>query len=85
MVPVQSSPKTGTKSLKSKSVKSSKSRRSKFTDYEEDDDGSGVPKYKRQFDRFHSENGVRTVMGKIGPISNGNSPLPRALQEDILS
>ncbi|KAF9265550.1 hypothetical protein L218DRAFT_898364 [Marasmius fiardii PR-910] len=34
---------------------------------EEDD---GTPKHKREFDKFHSENGVRTVMGSIGPVQN---------------
>ncbi len=29
--------------------------------------GPSVPKFKTQFDRFHSENGVRTVTGQIGP------------------
>ncbi|KAF8163581.1 hypothetical protein B0H34DRAFT_672541 [Crassisporium funariophilum] len=29
-----------------------------------------VPKFKKEFDRFHSENGVRTVMGSIGPVKN---------------
>jgi len=35
--------------------------------------GGGVvdtPKYKKEFDKFHSENGVRTVMGSIGPVHN---------------
>lgn len=35
------------------------------------DENDGVPKFKKQFDRFHSENGVRTVMGQIGPVHNG--------------
>ncbi|KAF8197558.1 hypothetical protein BJ912DRAFT_875300 [Pholiota molesta] len=34
------------------------------------DEDDGVPKFKKQFDRFHSENGVRTVMGQIGPVHN---------------
>jgi hypothetical protein len=28
----------------------------------------GLPKHKKDFMKFHSENGVRTVMGKIGPV-----------------
>jgi len=28
------------------------------------------PKYKMEFEKFHSENGVRTVMGSIGPVQN---------------
>ena len=31
----------------------------------------GVPSFKRDFEKFHSENGVRTVMGSIGPVKNG--------------
>ncbi|KAF4615040.1 hypothetical protein D9613_002644 [Agrocybe pediades] len=50
----------------------STSRRSKkgkkgFDDESEDD---GVPKFKKQFEKFHAENGVRTVMGSIGPVQN---------------
>jgi len=26
------------------------------------------PKYKQEFDKFHSENGVRTIVGSIGPV-----------------
>lgn len=29
-----------------------------------------VPAHKRAFDKFHSENGVRTVTGTIGPVPN---------------
>jgi len=32
---------------------------------------SGIAKHRRDFDRFHSENGVRTVLGTIGPVDNG--------------
>lgn len=28
--------------------------------------------FKKEFERFHSENGVRTVMGSIGPVQNGS-------------
>lgn len=31
---------------------------------------SGVTKHRRDFERFHSENGVRTVLGTIGPVDN---------------
>ena len=30
-----------------------------------------IPKHKLEFEKFHSENGVRTVMGSIGPVHNG--------------
>jgi len=37
-----------------------------------DDDGrDGIPKLVKQFEKFHSQNGVRTVMGSIGPVENG--------------
>ncbi|KZT09626.1 uncharacterized protein LAESUDRAFT_695311 [Laetiporus sulphureus 93-53] len=29
-----------------------------------------TPKYKQEFEKFHSENGVRTVLGSIGPVEN---------------
>lgn len=32
---------------------------------------SEEPKHKKEFEKFHSENGVRTVMGSIGPVQNG--------------
>ena len=41
-----------------------------------DSDGEEVnlkEKLKREFEQFHSENGVRTVMGSIGPVENGMS------------
>jgi hypothetical protein len=54
---------------RTKSVRSTMSTRSKRTETNGLEDG--VPIYKRQFDQFHSGNGVRTVFGKIGPVSNG--------------
>lgn len=36
---------------------------------------SGVTKHRRDFERFHSENGVRTVLGTIGPVDNGRQAL----------
>ncbi|KAF9244875.1 hypothetical protein BU15DRAFT_59066 [Melanogaster broomeanus] len=35
-----------------------------------DTDEIAVAKHRREFERFHSENGVRTVMGSIGPVEN---------------
>ncbi|KAA1469564.1 hypothetical protein DENSPDRAFT_816639 [Dentipellis sp. KUC8613] len=29
-----------------------------------------IPKHKKEFEKFHSENGVRTVVGSIGPVEN---------------
>jgi hypothetical protein len=45
-------------------VKSGKSRKAKNGQL-------AVPKHKYEFDKFHSENGVRTVIGSIGPVNNG--------------
>lgn len=52
--------------------KSTRSRRTKGSSFNDDGDDS-VPKFRREFDRFHSENGVRTVIGSIGPVQNGKS------------
>lgn len=30
-----------------------------------------VPKHKKDFERFHSGNGVRTISGSIGPVQGG--------------
>lgn len=30
-----------------------------------------IPQHKIDFMKFHSENGVRTVTGSIGPVQNG--------------
>lgn len=30
-----------------------------------------VAQFKQEFERFHSENGVRTVLGTIGPVNDG--------------
>ncbi|KAF7338113.1 hypothetical protein MVEN_02036000 [Mycena venus] len=30
----------------------------------------GIPAFKKEFEKFHGENGVRTVLGSIGPVSN---------------
>ena len=35
------------------------------------DTSDGVPKHKKEFEKFQNENGVRTVMGSIGPVNNG--------------
>ncbi|KAF9532165.1 hypothetical protein CPB83DRAFT_847342 [Crepidotus variabilis] len=38
---------------------------------EDDSEGDNtVPRFQKQFNRFHAENGVRTVMGSIGPVQN---------------
>ncbi|KAF8809058.1 hypothetical protein BYT27DRAFT_7337446 [Phlegmacium glaucopus] len=45
-----------------------RSKKGKNTNDDSEDDG--IPKFKKEFERFHSENGVRTVMGSIGPVQN---------------
>lgn len=32
---------------------------------------TGVAKHRRDFEKFHDENGVRTVIGSIGPVNDG--------------
>ncbi|KAJ7632888.1 hypothetical protein FB45DRAFT_1057901 [Roridomyces roridus] len=32
-------------------------------------EGDGIPVHKKEFEKFHGENGVRTVIGSIGPVS----------------
>ena len=49
------------------SLKSNKSKRSVKSGLEDD----GIPKFKKDFYNFHNENGVRTVIGSVGPIRNG--------------
>ncbi|KIJ67705.1 hypothetical protein HYDPIDRAFT_173506 [Hydnomerulius pinastri MD-312] len=55
-----------------RSERSAKSRKGKSSKHNAVDmDGEvGVAKHRREFERFHSENGVRTVMGSIGPVEN---------------
>ncbi len=49
------------------SLRSGKSHK-KAAKAEEND---GVPNFKKEFERFHGENGVRTIIGSIGPVNNG--------------
>jgi hypothetical protein len=53
---------------RAKSITSTKSRRGSLF---EDDAYNRIPKHKREFDKFHNENGVRTVVGTIGSVKNG--------------
>ncbi|PBK97127.1 hypothetical protein ARMGADRAFT_989565 [Armillaria gallica] len=65
-IPPRQSPSPRPHSTKSRKTKGSK-RTNKSTLSDED---SSVPKFKREFEKFHSANGVRTVMGSIGPVQN---------------
>ncbi|THH11855.1 hypothetical protein EW145_g403 [Phellinidium pouzarii] len=51
-----------------RSVRSSKSRRSVHSGQTEEDDG--ILQHKKAFMKFHNENGVRTVLGSIGPVKD---------------
>ncbi|KAL0577947.1 hypothetical protein V5O48_004054 [Marasmius crinis-equi] len=68
--PGRSTPSHSQRSRKSKTKPKSK----KGSIYPNDDMGAAleasIPKHKREFEKFHSENGVRTVIGSIGPVQN---------------
>jgi len=55
-----------TRSLRSS--RTGKSTRSKKTTKTEEEHTE--PAFRKAFDKFHSENGVRTVTGSIGPVGN---------------
>ena len=58
-----------------------RSKKGKNTNNDSEDDG--IPKLKKEFERFHSENGVRTVMGSIGPVQNGSLRFQTYFHEPI--
>lgn len=71
---VPASVRSASRSPSPRSIVSRRSRRSVAslgTMNTGDDEDDGVPKFKKEFDRFHNENGVRTVMGSVGPVRNG--------------
>lgn len=49
-----------------RSVKSSRSRKTAKIEPEDH-----TPQFKKEFEKFHNENGVRTILGDIGPVQNG--------------
>ena len=51
------------------SNRTEKSTRSKKTTKTNEGDEK-EPSFRKAFDKFHSENGVRTVTGSIGPVGN---------------
>ncbi|KAJ7905751.1 hypothetical protein B0H14DRAFT_3079102 [Mycena olivaceomarginata] len=51
-------------------AKSRKTKGSRRSAAPEDADDDGVPAFRREFEKFHGENGVRTVLGSIGPVAN---------------
>lgn len=58
---------------KARSIKSNKSRKSRKSGRGGSDGEApgGIPKFMKEFHQFHSENGVRTVKGDIGPVEDG--------------
>lgn len=66
-----SSIKSKSKSKSKRSVRSmpnGKSRSRMGDPLQEEED---MPVHKKEFERFHAENGVRTVIGQIGPVKGG--------------
>ncbi|KAK7693738.1 hypothetical protein QCA50_003310 [Cerrena zonata] len=61
--PARPSPSVSSQSGDRQSTHSKKSKKPKLP---VDD----VPKFKKEFEQFHNENGVRTVLGGIGPVNN---------------
>jgi hypothetical protein len=55
-VPVQTSPQSASPSTRSK---------------KHSDPHDTVPKHKKEFEDFHTSNGVRTITGSIGPVKDG--------------
>jgi hypothetical protein len=53
------------------SVSSSVEKSSRRSSHKKEQAQDGVPRLMKQFQKFHSENGVRTVIGSIGPVKNG--------------
>ncbi|KAF5386680.1 hypothetical protein D9615_001598 [Tricholomella constricta] len=65
--PHRASPVPSTRSKKSQRTKAS--RRTNHS-HEDDNEDATMPRHKKEFEKFHGENGVRTVMGSIGPVQN---------------
>ena len=53
------------------SIRSGRSRKSVRSGFSEGIGDDGLPKHKKDFLQFHNENGVRTVIGSIGPVKDG--------------
>lgn len=64
-------PKPSASSPSHSAKSSAKSSRHTRKQQEEAHAKAAPPKYKREFEQFHSENGVRTIMGGIGPVKHG--------------
>lgn len=71
-----------------RSVRSSKSKRFSIrtpSDDEADLTGEHVPKYKRDFLKFHSENGNRVVIGTFGPVKGVEMLLKKGYRHVYMS
>ncbi|KAG5645595.1 hypothetical protein DXG03_005733 [Asterophora parasitica] len=64
----RASPVPSTRSKKSQRTKAS--RRTNHSPNRAQNGDVAVPQHKKEFEKFHGENGVRTVMGSIGPVQN---------------
>ncbi|WOO82821.1 uncharacterized protein LOC62_04G006307 [Vanrija pseudolonga] len=56
--------------FRTKSVRSGRSTRSRRSKWGDDDAEPLGDVKRRQFEEFHANNGVRTVVGKVGPVEN---------------
>ncbi|CCA69654.1 hypothetical protein PIIN_11686 [Serendipita indica DSM 11827] len=73
-----------------RSIRSTKSKRSRFRDSSpmqqaEQDEANQVPKYKRDFLKFHGENGNRVVVGTFGPVRNVEMLLKKGYRHVYMS
>jgi len=66
----QHPPNSKSSSPRPRSSKSRKTKASKRGAGAPDPDDDGIPAFRKEFEKFHGENGVRTVLGTIGPVSN---------------
>ena len=73
-----------------RSVRSTRSKRFSIrnaSDDEEmvDDKGERIPKYKRDFMKFHGDNGVRVVVGTFGPVKGVEMLLKKGYRHVYMS
>ncbi|KAJ4487784.1 hypothetical protein J3R30DRAFT_3280367 [Lentinula aciculospora] len=58
------------RSSRSTKLRSTRKGKKAIQSIQDEDQVDAQPSFKQAFDKFHSENGVRTVMGSIGPVQN---------------
>ncbi|KAJ3492145.1 hypothetical protein NLI96_g224 [Meripilus lineatus] len=66
----QSSPPTSSARTRSRAERHSVRSSGSGTNSKLNDADDGVPKFKKEFEKFQNESGVRTIMGSIGPVNN---------------